>query len=61
MYVVLKQFIPGNDQIWVTKLDENDPEYIYPTEQEAVDKAAELQAADPTGRLYKASPVFAQE
>ena len=50
------QFIPGNDQIWVAKLSPNDPEYIYPTEQEAVDKAAELQAADPTGRQYKASP-----
>lgn len=56
MYVVLKQFIPGNDQIWVIKLDDNDPEYIYPTEQEAIDKAAELEAADPTGRKYKAAP-----
>lgn len=56
MYIVLKQFIPGNDQIWVAKLDDNDPEYVYPTEQEAIDKAAELQADDPSGRLYKASP-----
>lgn len=56
MYVVLKQFIPGNDQIWVAKLDDNDPEYIYPTEQEAIDKAAELQATDPIGRHYKAAP-----
>jgi hypothetical protein len=50
------QFIPGNDQIWVAKLNDSDPEYIYPTEQEAIDKAAELQAADPTGRHYKAAP-----
>jgi hypothetical protein len=56
MYVVLKQFIPGNDQIWVAKLNESDTEYIYPTEQEAIDKAAELQAADPDGRQYKAAP-----
>jgi hypothetical protein len=56
MYVVLKQFIPGNDQIWVAKLNESDTEYIYPTEQEAIDKAAELQAADPSGRQYKAAP-----
>lgn len=49
------QFIPNVDQIWVSKLNPEDPEYIYPTEQEAVDKAAELQAADPTGRKYKAS------
>jgi len=56
MYIVLMQFIPGNDQIWVAKLNDSDPEYIYPTEQEAIDKAAELQAADPTGRHYKAAP-----
>jgi hypothetical protein len=56
MYVVLKQFIPGNDQIWVAKLTPDDPEYIYPTEQEAIDKAAELQATDPDGRHYKAAP-----
>jgi hypothetical protein len=57
MYVVLKQFIPGNDQIWVAKLDPNDPEYIYPTEQESIDKANELQSADSTGRQYKAAPL----
>jgi len=56
MYIVLKQFIPGNDQIWVAKLNPDDPEYVYPTEQEAIDKAAELQATDPTGRQYKAAP-----
>jgi hypothetical protein len=56
MYIVLMQFIPGNDQIWVAKLNPEDPEYIYPTEQEAIDKAAELQAADPNGREYKVSP-----
>jgi hypothetical protein len=56
MYIVLMQFIPGNDQIWVAKLNDSDPEYIYPTEQEAIDKAAELQATDPTGRHYKAVP-----
>ena len=56
MYIVLMQFIPGVDQIWVAKLNESDPTYIYNTEQEAIDKAAELEAADPTGRKYKASP-----
>jgi hypothetical protein len=56
MYVVLKQFIPGNDQIWVAKLNPDDTEYIYPTEQEAIDKAAELQATDPDGRHYKSAP-----
>ena len=56
-YVVIMQFIPGNDQIWVAKINPTDPEYIYDTEQEAADKAAELQAADPTGRQYKAAPL----
>jgi hypothetical protein len=51
------QFIPGLDQIWVSRLSPEDPEYIYDTEQEAIDKAAELQAADPTGRLYKTEVV----
>ena len=53
MYIVLKQFIPGNDQIWVAKLDPNDPEYIYPTEQEAINQALILQNEDITGRQYK--------
>jgi len=53
MYKVIMQFIPGNDQIWVSRLSPDDPEYIYDSEQEAIDKAAELQAADPTGRQYK--------
>jgi len=60
MYIVLMQFIPGIDQIWVAKLNEGDPEYVYDNEQEAIDKAAELQAADPTGRQYKAASVAAE-
>lgn len=55
------QFIPGNDQIWVSRLNPDDPEYIYDVEQEAIDKAAELQAADPTGRQYKATIYGATE
>lgn len=57
MYVVLMQFIPGNDQIWVAKLNPEDPEYIYDNEPEAQAKADELQAADPTGRLYKVGTI----
>jgi hypothetical protein len=53
MYIVLKQFIPGNDQIWVAKLDPNDPEYIYLTEEEAINQALILQNNDPSGRQYK--------
>ena len=54
MYKVIMQYIPGSDQIWVERLSPEDPIYVYDTEQEAIDKAEELQAADPTGRIYKA-------
>lgn len=54
MYKVIMQFISGSDSIWVERLSPDDPIYVYDTEQEAIDKAAELQAADPSGRVYKA-------
>ena len=53
MYIVLKQFIPGNNQIWVAKLDPEDLEYIYPTEDEAINQALVLQNNDSSGRQYK--------
>lgn len=53
MYQVQMQFIPGNDQIWVARLDPSDPIYEYDNEPEAQAKADELQAADPTGRKYR--------
>lgn len=56
-YVVLMQYIPGNSQIWVAKINPTDPEYIYDTEQEAADKAAELEQGDSSGRKYKAAPL----
>lgn len=56
-YVVVMQFVPGNDQIWVAQLNPNDPIYSYDTEVEAQTKADELQAADETGRKYKVSVV----
>jgi len=42
------QFIPGIDQIWVERLNPNDPVYIYDTQAEAEVKKTELQEADPT-------------
>jgi hypothetical protein len=54
-YIVLMQFIPGLDQIWVARLNESDPDYIYDTEEEAQAQAAAMQAADETGRQYKIS------
>jgi hypothetical protein len=55
MFKVEMEFIPGNSQIWVLKLNPDDPIYEYDNEAEAQAKADELQAADPTGRLYRVS------
>lgn len=52
MYYILKQFIPGNDQILVFRLTTEDPIFEFENEDEANEKAAELQAADPSGRKY---------
>jgi len=54
-YIVLMEFLPGNSQIWVARLTPEDPIYEFNTYEECVAKAAELQAADETGRKYKAS------
>ena len=50
-YLIQCQFLPDWD-IWVSQLEPTDPIYEYDTEQEALDKATELQANDPTGRKY---------
>jgi hypothetical protein len=55
MYKVEMQFVPGLSQIWVEKLNPEDPVYRYDNEAEAQAKAEELQAADTTGRLYRVS------
>ncbi len=53
MYQVQMEFIPGNDQIWVAKIHPDDPIYQYDNETEAINKANELQSADPSGRAYR--------
>jgi len=53
------QFIPGLDQIWVAHLTAEDPIYTFETLEECEAKAAELQAADETGRKYRASEMDA--
>jgi len=58
-YIVLMEFIPGLSQIWVARLTPEDPIYTFDTLEECEAKAAELQAADTTGRQYKASPMDA--
>ncbi len=57
IYQVQMQFIPGNDQIWVARLNPEDPIYEYPTQEEAQAKADELQLADPTGRQYRVAQI----
>ena len=61
MYQVQMQYIPGNDQIWVARLNPNDPIYEYDNEAEAQAKANELQATDPTGRQYRVRLLSAEE
>jgi hypothetical protein len=53
MYQVQMEFIPGNPTIWVARLNPEDPTYEFYIETEAQAKAAELQAADETGRQYR--------
>ena len=55
-YTIQQQFLPLNDQIWVTKLNEGDEDFLFDTLEEAETKATELQDSDPTGRKYKAIP-----
>ena len=53
----MMQFIPGLDQIWVSRLNESDVELVYETEQEALDKINELQNLDTLGRKYKVEQI----
>jgi hypothetical protein len=57
IYEVQMQFIPGNDMIWVARLNPDDPIYQYDNEAEAQAKADELQANDPTGRKYRVATI----
>jgi hypothetical protein len=53
MYTIQKQFIPGNDSIWVQQLTPEDPIYTFETEAEALSKADELTSSDTEGRTYR--------
>ena len=53
IYQVQMQFIPGSNQIWVARLNPEDPIYEYNNFAEAQAKATELQEADTTGRQYR--------
>ncbi len=58
-YIVLMEFIPGLTQIWVARLQPEDPIYVFDNLEECEAKAAELESQDETGRKYKASEVDA--
>ena len=53
------EFVPGVSQIWVARLNPEDPIYEFDTLEETEAKAAELESQDETGRKYKASEVDA--
>jgi hypothetical protein len=50
MYYILKRFYPGAE-IWVGKLNDTDPEYSYPTLEEAETALVELQPSYPNNEL----------
>jgi hypothetical protein len=57
MFQIQMQFIPGNDSIWVARLNPDDPIYEYDNEAEAQAKANELKSQDPTDRLYRVAAI----
>jgi hypothetical protein len=54
-YIVLMEFLPGLSQIWVARLQPEDPIYTFDTLEACEAKAAELESQDETGRKYKAA------
>jgi hypothetical protein len=57
MYSIQKQFIPGNDSIWVQQLTPEDEIFTFETEAEAQAKADELTSSDTEGRSYRIASV----
>jgi hypothetical protein len=53
MYFINKQMIPGNNLIWVLKLNEADTIYSFDSLEYANLKKEELQNSDTSGRIYK--------
>jgi hypothetical protein len=54
MYQIQMQFLPGYDNIWVHQLNPEDTAWEFEIEADAIAKAEELQAADQSGRQYRA-------
>lgn len=55
-YFILKQFLPGA-QIWVEKLNEEDPQYAYPTLEQAETAFPQVQELYPNN-LCKVSDLM---
>jgi hypothetical protein len=53
MYTIQKQFIPGNDSIWVQQLTPEDEIFTFETEEETQAKIAELDSTDADGRKHR--------
>jgi hypothetical protein len=53
MYQIQKQFIPGNNSIWVVQLTPEDEIFTFETEAEAQAKVDELTSSDTEGRTYR--------
>lgn len=51
-YQILKQYLPGNDSVWVGAISEQDTIEIFNTMEEAILKLEELTALNP-GRGFK--------
>lgn len=57
IYQVQMQFIPGNDQIWVARINPDDPIYEYDNYADAQAQATLMQDNDPTGRQYRVANI----
>lgn len=60
IFQVQMQYIPGNDSIWVARINPEDPIYEYDNFAEAQAKATELQDLDSTGRQYRVVQLSAE-
>lgn len=59
-YFILKQFVPGAE-IWVAKLNADDPEYVYPTLEEAETALPSVQELYPNNLCKVSNPVTVVE
>jgi hypothetical protein len=53
MFQIQMQFIPGSDQIWVARINQNDTIYEFDNEQDAINKMQELKSQDTSQRQYR--------